>query len=123
VSRKVGADAPWGQVFESLKPTRVWQPGDETGEDLVLTRVLVLDGTEAGRNNGQTAEGVNVDSRARSIYIHGTNAEERIGTPSSHGCIRLLNDDVIEAFAAIPEGTPVLISERAGLHGNPDAGR
>ena len=55
--------------------------------------------------------GGDVDSYARNIYIHGTNDEARIGTPSSHGCIRLTNDDVIEAFRHIPEDTLVLITE------------
>jgi murein L,D-transpeptidase YcbB/YkuD len=29
-------------------------------------------------------------------YIHGTNAENSIGTAASHGCVRMLNSDVIE---------------------------
>lgn len=112
VVEKAGENAPWGQVFESLKPAKIWQPGETTAEDLVLTRVLVLEGLEPGKNKGRSASGANVDSRERGIYIHGTNAEERIGTPSSHGCVRLLNDDVITAFSKIPQGTPVFISER-----------
>jgi len=107
IAGKAGADAPWGQVFRSGKPTsEIWRPGDETKEDLVLTRILFLAGEEPGENKGG-----NVDSFARYIYIHGTPAESLIGTPASHGCIRLRNDDVIEAFDLIPEGTPVLISE------------
>ena len=112
VAEKTGENAPWGQVFESLKPAKIWQPGETAAEDLVLTRVLVLEGLEPGKNKGRNASGANVDSRERGIYIHGTNAEERIGTPSSHGCVRLLNDDVITAFSKIPQGTPVFISEK-----------
>ncbi len=111
VSKKFGDGKPWGQVFRSRKPvSTVWQPGDDSEEDLVLTRVLWLEGLEAGQNKGSNGNGQNVDSRERCIYIHGTNDEARIGTPSSHGCIRLRNDDVITAFEKIPEGTPVLIS-------------
>jgi lipoprotein-anchoring transpeptidase ErfK/SrfK len=51
----------------------------------------------------------NVNTRERYIYIHGTKHEERIGTPDSHGCIRMRNDDVIELFDLVAEGTPVLI--------------
>jgi murein L,D-transpeptidase YcbB/YkuD len=29
-------------------------------------------------------------------YVHGTNAEASIGTAASHGCVRMLNGDVIE---------------------------
>ena len=79
-----------------MKPTRTW----------CSRGVLVLAGEEPGLNQGG-----NVDSFARNIYIHGTNAESDVGTPSSHGCIRLRNVDVIEAFERIPEGAPVLITE------------
>lgn len=111
VSGKLGEGAPWGQVFRSREATQeIWKRGSDVSEDLVLTRVLLLEGEEPGVNQGKNAEGVTVDSKERCIYIHGTNGEGRIGTPSSHGCIRLLNDDVIEAFERIPDGTPVLIS-------------
>ncbi len=114
VAQRIGAGAPWGQIFRSRKNGHeLWKPGDTVAEDLVLTRLIVLDGLEPGINQGRNAAGVSVDSNERCIYIHGTNAEERIGTPVSHGCIRLLNDDVIQAFEQLPEGTPVLITERA----------
>lgn len=109
VHRKIGGDAPWGQVFRARQPTReVWQPGEDVTEDLVLTRVILLDGLEDGLNRGG-----NVDSLARHIYIHGTNDEARVGTPSSHGCIRMTNDDVIEAFEKIPNGMLVLLTATA----------
>ena len=115
VVQKIGAQAPWGQVFRSRNPTRqVWKPGDNVAEDMVLTRILWLDGLESGMNKGKGADGVTVDSKERCIYIHGTNGEALIGTPSSHGCIRMLNDDVIKAFELIPDGAPVLITERSG---------
>ncbi|MCX6035541.1 MAG: L,D-transpeptidase, partial [Chloroflexi bacterium] len=75
--------------------------------DLILTRVLVLDGLEPGKNKGG-----NRDSKTRGIYIHGTNDEEEIGTPTSHGCIRLQNNDVITAFERLATGTLVLITEK-----------
>ncbi|HOZ45516.1 MAG TPA: family 78 glycoside hydrolase catalytic domain [Candidatus Hydrogenedentes bacterium] len=107
VAAKLGDGATWGQVFRSRKATaEMWKPGRHIDEDLVLTRILTLTGEEPGRNQGG-----NVDSLARNIYIHGTNGESAIGTPVSHGCIRLTNDDVIEAFKRIPQGAPVLITE------------
>lgn len=110
VAQKIGRDAPWGQVFRTrMRTDEIWKPGGDTAEDLVLTRILVLAGEEPGANKGG-----NVDSFARNIYIHGTNNEARIGTPSSHGCIRLRNDDVIKAFSTIPEGAPVLITVPSG---------
>lgn len=109
IAKKAGKNAPWGRIFRGGHPTRaVWKPGDDTSEDLVLTRILFLTGEEPGKNKGG-----NVDSLARRIYIHGTNAEEDIGTPVSHGCVRLRNDDIIEAFDLVPKGAPVLITQRS----------
>lgn len=111
VVEKFGEGAPLGQVFRSRVPTQeIWRPGGNTTEDLVLTRVLWLDGEEPGLNKGVNGAGVNVDSKERCIYIHGTNDEEDIGRPSSHGCVRLLNDDVVTAFDLLPVGTLVLIT-------------
>jgi hypothetical protein len=106
IATKIGEDAAWGQVFRSKSPTpERWAPGMDVTEDLVLTRVLALDGLEPGKNKGG-----NVDSFERCIYIHGTNGEAAIGVPNSHGCIRLTNDDVITLFGMVVEGTRVLIT-------------
>ena len=44
------------------------------------------------------------------IYrIHGTNAPETIGTHVSSGCIRLLNDDVIDLYNRVSIGTKVVV--------------
>ena len=107
IHEKVGAGSPWGTQFLGRKPTgRVWAPGlDESGDDdLILTRILTLDGQEDGVNRGE-----GVDSLARYIYIHGTNYEDEVGTPVSHGCIRMTNDDVRELFDQVEVGDPVLI--------------
>lgn len=44
------------------------------------------------------------------IAIHGTNAPSLIGQNASHGCVRMLNADVIKLHALVPVGTPVEIS-------------
>jgi L,D-transpeptidase YbiS len=98
VSEKIGADAVPGTVFKSRLATGeiACQGGDE---DLVLTRILWLAGLDEG----------NANTKERYIYIHGTNQEALLGTPASHGCVRMSNADVTECFAEIPEGTPVEI--------------
>lgn len=122
VAQKIGDGAPWGQVFRAKRPTaEIWRPGQAAPEDLVLTRILCLAGSEPGRNQGKDEKGRVVDSKERNIYIHGTNGEDRIGTPSSHGCIRLRNDDVLEAYACVPAGAPVLISTRHAGSGSTHA--
>lgn len=108
ILQRIGAGAPPGMVFVSREPTgRVWQPGlphEAVDGDLILTRVLTLDGLEEGVNRGP-----GVDSAARFIYLHGTNAESRLGTPCSHGCVRLANTDVLRLFDLVREGDPVVI--------------
>ncbi|MCP4640028.1 MAG: family 78 glycoside hydrolase catalytic domain [bacterium] len=107
VAEKIGDGAPLGQVFESRAATKeCWQPGQVSDKDMVLTRILWLAGEEPELNKGGR-----VDSYHRYIYIHGTNGENLIGTPASHGCIRLLNDDVIVAYDLIPVDAPVVITE------------
>lgn len=107
VKEKAGTGEPIGRVFRERKATReLWHPGDKVKEDLVLTRVLALDGEEPGANKGG-----DVDSFARGIYIHGTNDEANIGKPVSHGCVRLTNENAVKAYDLIPESTLVLITE------------
>jgi len=43
--------------------------------------------------------------------IHGTADRESIGSETSNGCIRMLNEDVEEVFLFIPRGTKVVINE------------
>ena len=99
ICEKIGGEAPAWSVFKSRVPTgEVARPGGE--EDGVLTRILWLDGLEESNQN----------TRDRYIYIHGTNQENLIGQPASHGCIRLRNADVIELFSLVPGGAVVEIA-------------
>lgn len=41
--------------------------------------------------------------------IHGTDAPSSIGKESSHGCIRMLNQDILELQKWVKVGTPVQI--------------
>jgi hypothetical protein len=41
--------------------------------------------------------------------IHGTIFGESIGSPASHGCIRMFNNDIKELYNMVPLGTPVVI--------------
>ncbi|MFO7602532.1 MAG: L,D-transpeptidase, partial [Gammaproteobacteria bacterium] len=74
--------------------------------DWILTRILWLSGKEPGRNRLGT-----VDTMRRYIYIHGCPDSDLMGQPSSHGCIKMKNADVIDLFSRIEVGTPVDIIE------------
>jgi hypothetical protein len=106
VAARYGQGLPLGAVLRGRQWTReVWSPGGPEDEDLILTRILRLEGLEAGHNRGG-----DVDTWNRYIYIHGTNSEERLGQPVSHGCVRLANRDVIQLFDLVPVGDNVLIT-------------
>ena len=79
---------------------------DETKSktDDITSRILWLEGMEPGKNKGD-----GIDSYKRYIYIHGTSEEGRLGTPASHGCIRMKNKDVINLYKIVEVGTLVLI--------------
>ena len=98
VVEKIGDGAAPGEIFVSRVPSG--RIGAETDEhDHVQTRILWLDGLEAE----------NANTRERYIYIHGTNAESRLGTPASHGCVRMGNEDIIDLYERVPVGAVVEI--------------
>ena len=112
VRAKIGAGAPIGSVFKGRRATgEVWTPAlgaQHPGRDFILTRILWLSGCEPGYNRLG-----NVDSMQRYIYIHGTPDSEPMGTPQSHGCVRMRNGDVVALFDAVPVGTPVILLDDA----------
>ncbi len=105
IVERVGESLPLGAVLRSRVWTgEIWRGGTPPDEDLILTRILRLGGLEPGRNQGG-----DVDSMRRHIYIHGTSDEGHLGTPSSHGCVRLANADVIDLFGRTHAGMRVVI--------------
>ena len=100
---KIGAGCAVGTVFvgrrsthEVLTPQLVER---FPGRDWMLTRLLWLEGLERGLNRGG-----DVDTLRRFIYIHGTHDEAHIGQPTSHGCVLMRNDHIVELFDAVDNG-------------------
>lgn len=99
IAGKIGDGQPINTRFKAREPVGIWSPQDCREEDMILSRILRLDGKD--EENANTLD--------RHIYIHGTNREDLIGIPSSHGCIRLTNADMIELFDEVADGTNVTI--------------
>jgi len=113
VAKKIGEGAASCAIFKERVDTgETCSPGstEHDGDDLILTRILRLEGVEEGYNRGKDALGRVVDSFDRYVYIHGTNHEDQLGMPRSHGCVRMGNADVIDLFKRVPEGTLVWIA-------------
>jgi len=98
IAEKIGDGMPAGTVFTARVPLGPDDPLPQT-EDLITSRILWLEGVEPE----------NANTKDRFIYIHGTKHEDRIGYPDSHGCIRMRNNDVVELFDLVQEGTAVRI--------------
>lgn len=100
VKETFGTGAPCGTIFKAREPVGVWQ-GEAVADDLILTRILRLEGLEPR----------NANTYDRYVYIHGTNDERRIGQAASHGCVRLSNAHMMELYDLVPVGTEVWIGE------------
>ena len=108
VRAKIGAGAPRGAVFVGRRPTgEIYSPALRQlhpQRDWVLTRILWLSGLTVGQNRLR-----DVDTMRRYIYIHGAPDEDPMGAPSSHGCVKMRNDDILQLFERVPAGTRVHI--------------
>ena len=112
VCEKLGAGAEANTIIFRRRVTP-WKYTAELHQqypdkDWILTRILWLCGDEPGRNQGG-----NVDSYDRAIYLHGAGEHVAFGTPTSLGCVRMKNPDIIQLFDQTPNGIDVLIDENS----------
>ena len=110
IKNKIGGAMPMNMVLVGREPKGMLEDcirdGVELPDDVITSRIMWLEGMEPGRNQGG-----HVDTYNRYIYIHGTSDEDKIGTPASIGCIRMLNKDVVELYRLVETGAEVLIEE------------
>lgn len=106
IRARIGGGVPVNTVFKGRRPTgEIYN--DTLGEtfpdrDWILSRILWLSGLEPGKNRlGK------VDTMRRYIYIHGCPDSDVMGVPTSHGCIKMQNTDVIDLFDRVEPGTRV----------------
>jgi len=110
IRAKIGADCPENTVFIGRRASgELYSDALQTqhpGRDWILTRILWLSGLQPGFNRLASQ-----DTMRRYIYIHGCPDSHKMSVPSSHGCIKMRNSDVIELFDRVDTGIPVLIAE------------
>jgi L,D-transpeptidase YbiS len=94
VGRRPSAEI-YSEALAIEHPTRDW----------ILSRIMWLCGEQPTVNRGGS-----VDTMRRYIYIHGAPDSHPMGVPSSHGCIKMRNVDVIDLFDRVDVGTPVSIN-------------
>ena len=114
VRAKIGGGCQADTVFVARRPTgerfSEQMRREQPQRDWILSRILWLCGEERGRNRGG-----DVDTMRRYVYIHGCPDSDEMGIPSSHGCVKMRNQDIIRLFDLVTVGTPVLITEAGGF--------
>jgi len=83
--------------------------GGESGREIVVNGQLIVPpyGTNQRRYKGVL--GGHRLLMGNGYSIHGTNVPTSIGQSVSHGCVRLLNEDIAHLYEIVPVGTPVYI--------------
>ncbi|WP_199252689.1 L,D-transpeptidase [Chachezhania sediminis] len=111
---KAGLEFTGQAVIGAKKEWPTWRPTQE-----MIQRDPGTYGKFAG-NNYVEPGGPNNPLGARALYlfqdgrdtyfrIHGTNAVNSIGRSASNGCIRMINDHVIDLYGRVPLGTQVTV--------------
>jgi lipoprotein-anchoring transpeptidase ErfK/SrfK len=104
----VGVGRPgfeWSGV-KSITRKAEW-PGWTPPPQMMLRRPDLPDHMDGGPGNPLGARALYLGS---SLYrIHGTNEPETIGRDVSSGCIRMMNEDVIDLYNRVRVGTKVIV--------------
>jgi lipoprotein-anchoring transpeptidase ErfK/SrfK len=93
--RRVIRKAEWPQ----------WQPPQD-----MVERKLVKAGVLAGGPGNPLGARV-LDLDDDTSRIHGTNAPKTISNAVALGCLRLVNDDIVDLYGRVPLGTRVILSD------------
>jgi lipoprotein-anchoring transpeptidase ErfK/SrfK len=85
-----------------VKPA--WSPPEEVRRDNPRLPDVIPGGAP---NNPMGARALTLD--LDEYAIHGTNRPGSIGTYASYGCIRMLNEDIIDLYNQVSVGTRVVV--------------
>jgi len=115
IAEKIGQDAAENTLFVGrVAQDEVYSESlakQNPNRDWILTRILWLDGLEPGLNCGTSTEieGASCDTKSRYVYIHGCPDSHAMQIPSSHGCVKMRNSDIIQLFDLVEVDTLVSI--------------
>ena len=83
-----------------------WSPPDEVRRDNPKLPNIIPGGTAA---NPMGARAMTLSGGGQ-YAIHGTNNPKSIGTFASYGCVRMLNDDIVDLYGRVGVGTQVVMA-------------
>ncbi|MDO8874763.1 MAG: L,D-transpeptidase [Pseudolabrys sp.] len=88
-----------------------WTPTPEMIRREPAKYVQWSGGMEGGANNPLGARALYLFKNGKDTLfrIHGTNEPETIGQAVSSGCIRMMNQDVIDLYRRVPTGSKVVV--------------
>ena len=111
---RAGLEFTGRAVIQVKKEWPTWRPTDEMIEREPKTYARFKDNDyvqPGGPGNPLGARALYLFQNGRDTYyrIHGTTAPRSIGRSVSNGCIRMLNEHVIDLYNQVPIGTPVTV--------------
>ncbi|MCE0504309.1 MULTISPECIES: L,D-transpeptidase [unclassified Roseivivax] len=111
---RAGLEFQGEAVIEVKKEWPTWRPTDEMieREPEAYEKFRGTDYVQpGGPNNPLGARALYLFQNGRDTFyrIHGTNQPSSIGRSVSNGCIRMINDHVIDLYNRVPTGTKVTV--------------
>lgn len=111
---RAGLEFQGEAVIQVKKQWPTWRPTDEMIERDPQTYAKFVDNDyvqPGGADNPLGARALYLFQNGRDTFyrIHGTTAPRSIGRAASNGCIRMLNDHVIDLYDRVPRGTKVTV--------------
>ncbi|AYD00085.1 L,D-transpeptidase [Neorhizobium sp. NCHU2750] len=102
-----------GVIQRKAKWPRWTPPGEMVARDPALRQFAASEGgASPGLNNPLGARALYIfkDGKDTLYRVHGTPDWQSVGKATSSGCVRMLNQDVIDLFDRVPNGTPIVVS-------------
>lgn len=111
---KAGLEFTGSAVIGAKKEWPTWRPTNEMieREPSHYGKFKDTDYVEpGGPNNPLGARALYLFQNGRDTYfrIHGTTQPSSVGRSVSNGCIRMINEHVIDLYSRVPIGTPVTV--------------
>ena len=105
---QLGTDTPenWVTTVQRKRANPTWTPTAKVRADYAAKGDPLPAVWPAGPDNPMGLYALYI---GRLYAIHGTNRPESIGKFASYGCIRMLNEDIVDLFDRVTVGTPVTV--------------
>lgn len=111
---RAGLEFTGTATIDVKKKWPTWRPTDEMIEREPNTYAKFVDNDyiqPGGKDNPLGARALYLFQNGRDTYfrIHGTTAPRSIGRSVSNGCIRMINEHVVDLYERVPVGTVVTV--------------